>query len=198
MICFDFDGVIADSLSFWEENCRISALEQGVTLPAEFHPYRRLDPLNFVQLATELGLDPAQFSHRMSKLGIERGAVVEPFPGIPDVLEKLALKTKLSVISASQSSFIAAFLKVHGMTHLFHEIIGGDRHSGKAGALRNMLNPIAMVGDAKSDVDAAKEAAVTSVATSWGWQEIEMIEHADYLAKDPRELLTILSDLADG
>lgn len=195
MICFDFDGVIADSQPLWEESCRQAAAEQGLKLEAGAHPFRRLDPLTFVQLAQDLGLHPQTFNNRMAELAQAHASDAAVFPAMADVLVKLAAQHPLAVISASRSAFIESFLEAQGLRALFSEILGGDRHQGKAAALLSLPSPRAMVGDAKSDIDAARKAGVPSIAVTWGWQGPEMLAGADYVAPSPEALADIIASL---
>ena len=193
MICLDFDGVIADSLPLWEDACRRAAAEQGRILPPEARPFAWLDPLTFKQLATDLGLDPEAFDARMAELGLAAIATARPFEGVAEMLAELAAHDDLYVVSASRTGFIRAFLDRHGLSQTVTEVFGGDRHNGKAGLLSSLETVRAMVGDAKSDIDAARKAGVKSVAALWGWQDAEMLAEADDRAQRPRDLIGLLT-----
>jgi len=51
-----------------------------------------------------------------------------------------------------------------------------------------------MIGDSGSDIRAAKEASVQSIAVSWGHQSAEVLTRAepDYLVHSPEELLKVI------
>lgn len=191
MICLDFDGVIADSLCFWEAICRRAAAEHGMVLPDEARPFSRLSPLTFVQLALDLGLDPDEFNARMADLAEAQAQSIAPFPEMVPCLERLAALAPLVIISASQTAFIRGFLVRHGLDQFVSDVLGGDRHSGKAAALRGVPGAVVMIGDGKSDIDAAKEAGVSSIGVSWGWQDRSMIGHADSVADHPDDLVRL-------
>ncbi|APZ50757.1 HAD family hydrolase [Salipiger abyssi] len=190
MICLDFDGVIADTLGFWDRLCRQAAAEQGLVLPRGMTPFARLCPLTFLQLGADLGLDAARFDKRMAALSLEQESVAAPFPEMPACLETLAALAPLCVLSSSRTVFVRWFLSRHGLDGHFRDVLGGDRHPGKAAALRSMPQAVLMIGDAKSDIDAARQAGLRSVGVLWGWQDRSMLEGADYLAERPEELLT--------
>jgi len=52
-----------------------------------------------------------------------------------------------------------------------------------------------MVGDSASDVRAAKEASVKSIAVSWGHQSVEVLIRAepDQIVHSPRELIKVIN-----
>ncbi len=51
-----------------------------------------------------------------------------------------------------------------------------------------------MVGDSLSDVLAAKEASVTSIAVTWGHQSLENLLRAkpDFVVSSPQDLIQII------
>jgi phosphoglycolate phosphatase len=51
-----------------------------------------------------------------------------------------------------------------------------------------------MVGDSLSDILAAKEASVTSIAVTWGHQSLEklLLGHPDFVVHSPRELTEVI------
>ena len=51
-----------------------------------------------------------------------------------------------------------------------------------------------MIGDALSDVRAAKEARVTSIAVTWGHQSLETLQRGepDYVINSPQELIGLI------
>jgi len=148
MICLDFDGVIADTLGFWDRLCRQAAAEQGLVLPREMTPFARLCPLTFLQLGADLGLDAARFDKRMAALSLEQESVAAPFPEMPACLETLAALAPLCVLSSSRTVFVRWFLSRHGLDGHFRDVLGGDRHPGKAAALRNMPQAVRLPGGA--------------------------------------------------
>ena len=54
-----------------------------------------------------------------------------------------------------------------------------------------------MVGDAISDIHAARQASIKSIAVGWGHQSPSRLMEAnpDYLVKSPQELLELLKDM---
>ena len=93
-----------------------------------------------------------------------------------------------------------AFLVEHGLDGLVRAIFGVDSPGSKAEKISLAQNQFAaggeavfMVGDSASDIHAAKEASVKSIAVSWGHQSAEILIRAkpDYLVHSPQELLKI-------
>jgi phosphoglycolate phosphatase-like HAD superfamily hydrolase len=55
-----------------------------------------------------------------------------------------------------------------------------------------------MVGDSASDIHAAREASVKSIAVSWGHQSRETLIRAepDFIVHSPRELMEVIATYA--
>jgi phosphoglycolate phosphatase-like HAD superfamily hydrolase len=51
-----------------------------------------------------------------------------------------------------------------------------------------------MIGDSLSDIRAAKDASVTSIAVAWGHQSLEHLlrGNPDYVVRFPRDLIEII------
>jgi phosphoglycolate phosphatase len=86
---------------------------------------------------------------------------------------------------------------------LIDTVYGVDTPGSKAQKIsmaRNRLfedkkqESVFMVGDSLSDVLAAKEALVTSVAVTWGHQRLEILlrGHPDYVIRSPHDLIEVI------
>ena len=89
------------------------------------------------------------------------------------------------------------------MDNLTHAVYGVDSHGSKAQKIsmaRNQLlenrkeESVFMVGDSLSDVLAAKEASVISIAVTWGHQSLENLlrGNPDYVVSSPHHLIEII------
>jgi phosphoglycolate phosphatase-like HAD superfamily hydrolase len=86
---------------------------------------------------------------------------------------------------------------------LIHTVYGVDSPGSKAQKIsmaRDQLlantkkESVLMVGDSLSDVLAAKEASVTSVAVTWGHQSLDYLlrGNPDYVVSSPHNLIEII------
>ncbi|MBY6142120.1 HAD family hydrolase [Leisingera daeponensis] len=202
MVVFDFDGVIADSLGICTRACIHAARQQGCTRPLAENPFTGLEQVSFEGLAAELGLDTRAFAADACSYLENCQEIAPVFPGMAETLRQVASNGALCILSASPRSTIEPFLRFHGCYEHVSVILSRDIPGGKAGKLkalqREALEPvICMVGDGVSDISAAKQAGIPSVAVAWGWQAPDVLRKAgaDFIADTPGRIVGILEAL---
>lgn len=190
MICLDFDGVIADSYDMWHGIFRTTASFFEITLPPNYRPFRTLRPLTFEMLGRSLGADPSAFAETMANLAMTEECVVPIISGMEQVLSALSDIAPLTIVSSSRKTIIHRFVTEHKIESFFNDIIGGGDGRSKGDILQGYVGEGArmMIGDAASDIDAAKMAGLIAIGVTWGWQDAEMLRHADFVVSSPEEL----------
>lgn len=194
MICFDFDGVISDSLHMWGGVLHKTAARFGIDLPDDVRPFQRLRPLTFETLGKALGVDPVAFSDAMAAEAASNAAVPPLVQGMRGVLDSLAGQEPLVIVSSSRRAVIERFLVEHDLSHTFSDVIGSDVYPTKVEVLRTLLPAGAriMVGDAASDMEAARAVGIEAIGVLWGWQDADMLVDAHQLVQTPADLLGVL------
>jgi phosphoglycolate phosphatase len=204
LIIFDYDGVLADTLEdliqFGQEACNQLGINHVVTKDdlsnlevMSFATFGRAcevpDPLidEFVKISLNL------FAEKESPPGI--------FAGLDEVIRRFSVNHKIAVVTTNSSQNVHAFLTHHGLDGCIHAIYGVDAPGSKAQKIslareRFVKNDEAvfMIGDSLSDVRAAKEAGVTSIAVTWGHQSLEALMKGkpEYVVNSPHELIEII------
>lgn len=203
VIIFDFDGTLAQTLEAMIEvynglakkfRCRpidpkdINHLRGG-NIPDLFRAYR-ITPLKlpFLVIAVRRGL-----KKRMGSLPLQ--------PDVANVIRTLKARgITVGILSSNSRQNIEASLRAHGLFDEFAFVDSYGHLFGKHRALKKIakklrLSPedIVYVGDEVRDVEAAKNAGVTSVAVTWGFQTRDPLERAqpDTLIEKPEELLSL-------
>lgn len=201
LVIFDYDGVLADTLDdlirFGQEACNQLGVNHVVTKDdlsnlevMSFATYGRAcevpEPLidEFVKISLDL------FAKKASPPAI--------FNGVSEVIQHFSSKHKIAIVTTNSSQNVHAFLTQHGLDSLVHAVYGVDTPGSKAHKIalareRFVRNgeAIFMIGDALSDVRAAKEAGVTSIAVTWGHQSLETLLRGepDHVVNNPHELI---------
>lgn len=204
LVIFDYDGVLADTLDdlihFGQEACNQLGVKHVVTKDdlsnlevMSFATYGRAcevpEPLidEFVKISLDL------FAKKASPPAI--------FNGASEVIQHFSSKHKIAIVTTNSSQNVHAFLTQHGLDNFFDAVYGVDTPGSKAHKIalareRFVRNgeAIFMIGDALSDVRAAKEAGVTSIAVTWGHQSLETLQRGepDFVVNNPRELIELI------
>ena len=204
MILFDFDGVLADTigdmLRFAQETCD----ELGVHHIVTQEDLNSLEVMSFAEYGRNCEVPENlvdEFVKRCLKRFAEKQSPPEIFSGLDAVIKELSRQNIIAVISGNTTPNIQAFLLEHGLEKYVGAIYGVDTPGSKTEKISMARNQFSagneatfMVGDSLSDIRAAKEASVKSIAVSWGHQTAERLLTAtpNYLVHSPQELLDVI------
>ncbi len=203
IVIFDFDGVLTDTLAemlrFSDQVCAELGYQRQTT-PQDIHGLPRM---GFDHLARQLGIaEPLipQYVQKVLQCFDESPITYTLFDGMDAVIRDLATDSILAIVSGNLQRVIRRFLAKVQLESCFWRIEGIDQvgsKSEKIRAIRQSLSlqlPAFMIGDAVSDILAAKEAGAVSIAVGWGHQEHQKLLQAqpDYLAQKPEDLIEII------
>lgn len=205
MIIFDFDGVLADSLQVCLTACNNAARNQGADLTFATDAFATLNPVTFEALAEHHGLDPSPFARDVAAAVSASPVRSAIFDGIDTALFELARLNRLAVVSASDASVIRAVLAPSGLDRLMDPVIGGDTPGTKAEKISKLVAeslsaPHVMVGDAASDILAARAAGIAAISVTWGWQTPAHLaaHNPDAIVETPQDLVRTCRSVLAG
>jgi phosphoglycolate phosphatase len=204
LIIFDFDGVLADTFSdmleFAQEACNELGIDHNV-IPADL---MNLEVMSFATfgIACDVPMElTGEFVRRCTEKFAQKKSPQAIFDGLLDVIRKLSKENMLFVVTGNTTENVNAFLSHHGLQDCFHYIYGVDIPGTKAEKIKKITDQfdaenetILFVGDSLSDIHAAREANVRSVAVSWGHQTLEMLVRGkpDVIIHKPAEIFDCL------
>ena len=200
LIIFDFDGVLADTLGdllrFGQEAC----LALGVARTPTAADLDALETMSFADYGRQLGV-PDELNAEFVRLCLQRFAEKESppslFPDLGRVVRALAGVHTLAIVTGNSTANVRAFLAEHGLADCIQQIYGVDMPGSKpqkiARARQELAQggePVFMIGDSASDIRAAVESGVQSVAVGWGHQSAKKLAqmNPDRLVSTPAEL----------
>lgn len=205
LILFDYDGVLADTLGdllqFGQEVCD----ELGVKHVATLDDVSSLEIMSFSTYGQQLEVPETlvdEFVRRCLAKFVEKKSPPDIFKGLGEVIRELSANNIIGVVTGNSSQNVKAFLVEHGLDGYVRVIFGLDSPGSKAEKISLAQSQFAsegeavfMVGDSASDVLAAKEASVKSIAVSWGHQSAETLIRAepDHIIHSPRELIKVIN-----
>ncbi len=203
LILFDFDGVLADTLEdllrFAQEVCD----ELGVKHTVIGTDLSELEVMSFATLGRACETPDElvdEFVRRCTGKFAARTRPPAIFDGLAEAVKKLAESHVLAVVTGNTEGNVHAFLNEHGLEGCFHAVYGVDMPGSKVEKILRAKSQFAaegetvfMVGDSLSDICAAKEAGVRSIAVSWGHQSLGRLVGAtpDHVVRSPEELSEI-------
>jgi len=190
-LTFDFDGTICDSMSVYYELAEKYCLEN------------HLDVIN-LDIARQLGLKGLISHYHLSPLKIARIILwgrpllvqaytkLPLFPGVAEVLQKLAQHHTLGLITSTELNPVLSNLKNHQIYNLFSYVDAGVDLFGKSHKLKK--HPVDYyIGDETRDIEAAQKVGCKSVAVTWGFETENLLaaSHPDIVAHSPADLLKL-------
>jgi phosphoglycolate phosphatase len=204
IILFDFDGVLADTLEdlldFAREACAQMDFQRNPT-PADLDV---LETMSFVDYGRQLKLPPQtidEFVSRCLQMFNQKPHPPKIFQGMERVVAEAAKENILAIVTGNTTPTVEAFLNEYGLREHIKRVIGVERKASRPEKIRIALRELGqveenvyMVGDAVSDIRAAKETSIKSIAAGWGHQSPSRLMAADpdYLVNSPQELQNLL------
>jgi phosphoglycolate phosphatase len=197
IVMFDFDGVIADS---WcaQKGAFVGALEaHGLHDYATSATFRDLLESNWFEALLCAGVPPEVVADIEQAFG--DGPIPELFPGMDEVIERLAEAYPVIVVTSSSTADVQRVLDERGVRGV-SEVIGGDVDPSKVRKIDSVRRRFGRsleawyVCDTVGDVAEAREAGAATIGASWGWHGEERLLRAepDRIARHPSDLLDLL------
>jgi phosphoglycolate phosphatase len=206
LIIFDYDGVLADTLDdliqFGQEACNQLGVKHLVTK----EDLNNLEVMSFASYGRACEV-PEQLIDEFVKICLnyfaEKKSPPAIYTGLSNVVRYLSINHVIAIVTTNSSQNVNAFLVKHGLDGLIHAVYGVDSPGSKVQKIsmaRNQLlenrrqESVFMVGDSLSDVLAAKEASITSIAVTWGHQSLENLlrGNPDYVVSSPHNLIEVI------
>jgi len=206
LIIFDYDGVLADTLDDLLRSGQIACNKLGVKHAVIKDDLDNLEVMSF----TEFGRACQVPEHLLDEFVTiclnffaEKKTPPAIFTGLSDVIRYLSTNHVMAVVTTNTAHNVNAFLVQHDLDGLIQAVYGVGSPGSKAEKItmaREWLlenrdqEAVFMVGDSMSDVLAAKEALVTSVAVTWGHQSLEKIlrGNPDHVVSSPQHLIEVI------
>lgn len=207
-VLFDFDGTLADSFpSFLQVFNDIAQAHQFRPIAAhDIEPLRQLPvPQILQQLALPLYKVP-RVALSFKKALWQRASDIPLVAGVAELLPQLAAQqVQLALLSSNDQPTITQVLGPP-LAGLFAELDCGSSLFGKAARLKRFMRRHAIsaadlvyVGDQTTDIQAAQQAGVASVAVTWGYHSEQALSalHPDALVSSIAQLQRYLCGEVD-
>ena len=208
LLCFDYDGVISDSVYQLLNIAKKAQKKLGMGREPTIDDFKTLEYLTFDHFAKKIEI-PESHANNFSDIFFEilnkNDEKVKAFPEIIDVLKKLATEHTIVIITANLKSTVSELLKEYGaydtVSFIFDEKDPGDKTEKILKSIemfKETKSNTLMIGDTISDIRYGKDAGVKTIAVTWGFHSKELLqkENPDFIADIPTDLIKIINNLA--
>jgi len=206
LIIFDYDGVLADTLDDLLQFSQQACNQLGVKHVVTKNDLNDLEVMSFATYGRACEV-PEHLVDEFVKICLNSFAEKKPppaiFTGLSSIITHLSVNHRIAIVTTNSSQNVNAFLVKHGLEGFIHAVYGVDSPGSKAQKIamaRDQLvdnkkqEAVFMVGDSLSDVLAAKDASVRSIAVTWGHQSLEYLLRGDpdYVVNSPHDLIDVI------
>jgi phosphoglycolate phosphatase len=200
LLLFDFDGVVVDSLEFYEHSVNLCLEKLGVQRLESRADFLNLFDDNFYVGISRYGIDKKDFTRVTAQVSPQLDlSQIKIHVEVLDMIESMRGRHLLSLISSNSNKAIrsicgeidAYFEHVLGYEFMFSKI-DKIRHEMK----RTKISPESTyyIGDTVGDIKEAKAAGVQTIAVTWGWHSRERLSAVapDFIVHSPQELSNLV------
>lgn len=201
IICFDFDGVIADSLTVWQR--MLISLSPDAVAERLQSQETFLDCFsgNVWRGLRDLGCrrrDIARIIPRLTASASKALQQVEPFAEIIAVVNELCEQHPCMVITSNHGPTVEQWCLAHGL-HAMRTVDGVEVSHSKVRKIRRQRRryrpqSTIYVGDTTGDYHEAQRAGAQFIGVAWGWHGRQRLQAVGArVVEHPRELLAACS-----
>ena len=204
-IIFDYDGVIVDSAKKFHELFNSLAKKYGYSQIANKDDFIRTFDKNIFDPSNCLGLTKLRAPMYVTDLkkGLkEMNKKVKAYPGMNQLATVLSEHFKLAIASNNFKETINDILTREKMKEKFAVVVSGEENANKSRLIKSCMeklgvkqNEAVFISDTFGDVMHGKEAHVTTIAVTWGYQLRPKLVTAspDFIVDKPSELMEALN-----
>jgi len=206
LIIFDFDGTIADTLSFGIKiaNTLSTRYNYGLITNENIDLLRGKSAQDVIKASGipfyKLPFVAVSFQKEFSKVI----SALEPFKGINETLTNLKKHFELGILTSNSIFNVNYFLEKNKLQDIFSFVISNKGLFGKSKLMKKIIknknlknDEVIYIGDETRDIEAAHLSKIKVIAVSWGFNTKELLEKfsADYIVKSPFELENLLINM---
>lgn len=206
VIFFDWDGTLADSMGLSRAGVQTAFAEMGLPpCPEEMLHYSNgpTIPESAFLLGLPETLHEEYVTRRVAAEMRLLGEYQRLFPGVREMLARLAEIADLAIISNGVAPYLADSIRILGLEDTFacvQGLISGQKKGVTLGQVIERLQPerAVMVGDCAGDFVAGRMCALPTVAVSYGYGTPDDWAQADVTVDSAETLEAWLTAWAQG
>lgn len=207
-VIFDFDGTIADTLSFTWRKIINYLRQEKITDRHDEAIIEDIQTKSYPELVKHFKISWLKIP--LIVFEIQRAQKdlysiidkIRPYDGIKTVIQNLKNQGyKLGVLSSNRHENVSKFLKLNDI-NLFDFILCKRNLFGKDKVIKHILkkyslnkNETIYIADEVRDIQACKKAGIKCISVSWGFNKKSLLSkyHPDWMVDRPEEIPKILN-----
>ncbi len=199
LLLFDFDGVVVDSLEFYETSVNLCLERMGRPPLESRNDFLGLFDENFYDGISRRNIDPEEFTKTTYMVAPELDfSKIKLHTDVLDIIGNLRKDHVLSLISSNSTHAIRYIYS--GIDSYFEHVLGYEFMFSKIEKIRHEMERTGIpqartfyIGDTLGDIKEAKTAGVKTIAVTWGWHSRDRLAaiEPDYIVDTPQELLKV-------
>ena len=200
LLMFDFDGVIVDSFDYFFDAFMQSCREHGYSRIRTREDFIRLFETNMYEGMSRAGIGSEAIGPLLGTMGEilkHRDNGYDIFPGMEQVLRRLAGDNALVVVTSNLGSVVREYVRDRHLA-IFDMVLGSEDGRSKVEKMERAMarNPGRVpyyIGDTMGDIREGHQAGARTVGVGWGWHGAELLRSAapDHIVNTPEELPVI-------
>ena len=204
-VIFDYDGVIVDSFVSVFEVYKKICKHFNVKCPKTIDDFRITYGYNYIECLKNLGIQKNNFEEA-NAIYLREIVKMEHdiFADVTDVINELAQKYKLFLVSASHSNEILPKIEKFGLIKSFKKIYcGADKKTSKSDMIMGLLlenkylaDEIISIGDRAIDYEVSKKAGIDDnniILVDYGWGLDKNKVGKVKIANNPKKILNLIN-----
>jgi phosphoglycolate phosphatase len=214
-LAFDMDGVIYSAENFIGDAYLQAINSSGLELPVPSakqimeqigKPICEIFSNLFPGITDEQMIELRKYTRKfVVQMVYEKKGTV--YDGIPELIKQLSSNYTLAACSNGGGRYVEAILKTYQLDKYFIPILTleSENSSHKGELLKSYISKNdndssawIMIGDRKTDLEAAKFNNCNFIGCTWGHVYNGELTGADLIAKSPLEILSVLSSIRDA
>lgn len=204
VLLFDFDGTLAATLDNILRHATYACSRLGYATRATKEDLDNLENMLFDELGRHMNVPEEEIEAFVAYVFEAFASEATPppvVPGMSEVIARLAEVNRLGLVTGNSRKTVADFLDYHKLSEYFSALVTVDDRGTRCDKILKAAREVGsrnagvtLIGDAVSDIRAARAASVKSVAVTWGHQSQGRLEleAPDHIAHSPADLLLIL------
>ena len=204
----DFDGVVVDSLEAFAASLIAACDRFGIGAVRTVADVVELFAGNVYESLRATGVDERRVVEAVKAAVSDLEPVLprlRPFPGMPEVIGRLALRSDVVIVTSNEERLVRRFLADNDVRGV-EAIAGVESGLSKLEKIRVVRAryegqpTYPFVSDTAGDIREARDAGVTPIGVGWGWHDRERLlaAGATHVVDSPKELLDLLAPSRGG